>query len=66
LIGAEVASVPRLLGVGFDRVALLGDPALCRRYRRALDHRGIPVEAFDGEAAAIAGLFALSRMGVSR
>jgi len=59
LIGAEVASVPRLLGEPPRQVALLGDAALCARYRRALDRAGVEAEVFDGEAAAIAGLFAL-------
>jgi 2-dehydro-3-deoxygalactonokinase len=63
LIGAEVASVPRLLGIGPDEpVALLGDERLCRFYGRALARRGVRYETFDGEAAAIAGLFALHRM----
>ena len=59
LIGAEVASVPRLLGEAPGEVALLGDARLCERYRRALTRIGIAAEAFNGEAAAIAGLFAL-------
>ena len=59
LIGAEVAAVPRLLGAEADPVVLLGDAALCARYRRALERAGIGVETYDGEAAAIAGLFAL-------
>lgn len=59
LIGAEVASVPRLLGEAPTQVSLLGDAVLCARYRRALVRTGVAVEAFDGEAAAIAGLFAL-------
>jgi 2-dehydro-3-deoxygalactonokinase len=59
LIGAEVASAPRFLGDAPKDVVLLGDAALCGRYRRALVHAGVGVEAFDGEAAAIAGLFAL-------
>jgi 2-dehydro-3-deoxygalactonokinase len=59
LIGAEVASVPGLLGETPKQVALLGDAALCGRYRRALERIGAAVETFDGEAAAIAGLFAL-------
>jgi 2-dehydro-3-deoxygalactonokinase len=59
LIGAEVASVPKLLGDLPGHVSLLGDAALCLRYRRALVRTGVAVEAFDGEAAAIAGLFAL-------
>jgi len=64
LIGAEVAATPRLLGVrGAEPVALLGDAALCGFYRRALDRLGIANQTFDGEAAALAGLFALSTMG---
>jgi 2-dehydro-3-deoxygalactonokinase len=60
LIGAEVASAPGLLGVAAGTpVALLGDAALCDRYRQALAAREIPTETYDGEAAAIAGLFAL-------
>lgn len=59
LIGAEIASVPQHLGGRPDHVVLLGDAALCARYRKALERIGIAVEAFDGEAAAIAGLFAL-------
>jgi 2-dehydro-3-deoxygalactonokinase len=59
LIGAEIASVPQLLQAPFGQVVLLGDPALCARYRRALEQRGTPSETFDGEAAAVAGLFAL-------
>jgi 2-dehydro-3-deoxygalactonokinase len=60
LIGADVASAPNLLGVPADApVALLGDAALCARYRQALDARGVATETFDGEAAAIAGLAAL-------
>ncbi|MDB5427889.1 MAG: 2-dehydro-3-deoxygalactonokinase [Phenylobacterium sp.] len=59
LIGAEVASVPKLLGEPPTHVSLLGDSALCERYRRAFGRTGVGVEVFDGEAAAIAGLFAL-------
>ncbi len=59
LIGAEVASVPGLLGEPSTHVSLLGDAALCDLYRKALTRVGVEVEVFDGEAAAIAGLFAL-------
>jgi len=60
LIGAEVASAPRLLGVDPGApVALLGDAGLCSRYQQALAARGVETETFDGEAAAIAGLVAL-------
>ncbi|HLZ77361.1 2-dehydro-3-deoxygalactonokinase [Phenylobacterium sp.] len=59
LIGAEIAAVPALLGEGTSHAALLGDPALCARYARALRQRGVEAEIFDGETAAIAGLWAL-------
>jgi 2-dehydro-3-deoxygalactonokinase len=60
LIGAEVAGVPLLLGVAGAAVTLLGDAALCARYRRALSQAGVEAEVFDGEVAAIAGLWALA------
>src|SRR5437868_1138672 len=42
LIGAEVAAVPRLLGVASgEPVALLGDDRLCRLYGRAFARRGV-------------------------
>jgi 2-dehydro-3-deoxygalactonokinase len=64
LIGAEVASVPPLLGLsGREPVALLGDATLCALYEKALARRGVAYETFDGEAAAVAGLYALWRMG---
>ena len=64
LIGSEVASMPRLLGLsGSEPVALLGDERLCGWYERALRARAVETRSFDGEAAAIAGLFALYRMG---
>lgn len=64
LVGADVAATPRLLGCsGEEPVALLGDPRLCDLYARALARRGIDVETFDGEAAAVAGLFALYAQG---
>jgi len=66
LIGAEVASVPALLGVeAHAPIALLGDAGLCARYGRAFEARGLAYETFDGEAAAIAGLFALYKMGAA-
>ncbi|CAN7378212.1 2-dehydro-3-deoxygalactonokinase [Phenylobacterium sp. LjRoot219] len=67
LIGAETASVPRLLGLAPDTpVAVLGDAGLCALYRQALEHRGVACETFDGEAAAVAGLFALYRKGTGQ
>ncbi len=60
LIGSEVASVPQLLGSKLTNVVLLGEAALCARYSQALLRNGVGVEAADGEAAALAGLFALA------
>ncbi|HKR89041.1 MAG TPA: 2-dehydro-3-deoxygalactonokinase [Phenylobacterium sp.] len=65
LIGAEAASVPKLLGVTPQTpVAVLGDAALCALYGQALRARGLACETFDGEPAAVAGLFALYRKGI--
>lgn len=67
LIGAEVASLPQLLDIPEDApVALLGDPGLTRWYARALSAAGRRISEHDGEAAAIAGLFALARKEVVR
>ncbi len=64
LIGADVAATPGLLGAGaFDSLVLLGDARLCGLYDRALKARCLSAETFDGEAAAVAGLFALHQMG---
>jgi 2-dehydro-3-deoxygalactonokinase len=64
LIGAEVASAPKLLGLEAGTpIVLLGEAALCDRYARALAARDIVHEVFDGEAAAVAGLFALYLKG---
>lgn len=64
LIGADVAATPGLLGMGdFDRLILLGDARLCGLYDRALRAHGQSAETFDGEVAAVAGLFALHQMG---
>jgi 2-dehydro-3-deoxygalactonokinase len=66
LVGAEVASLPKLIGVDpNDSVAVLGDAALCKLYADALRARGLRCETFDGEAAAVAGLFALYSPGFS-
>lgn len=66
LIGAEVAAVPKLLGLAHDApVSLLGDAMLCGLYGQALAARGVAHDIHDGEAAAIAGLFALWRMEAS-
>jgi 2-dehydro-3-deoxygalactonokinase len=60
LIGAEVAAVPARLGAEPSNVVLIGDAGLCARYRRALFRFGVESAIFDGESAAIAGLWALS------
>ena len=65
LIGAEIASAPGLIGAEGLSIDLLGDANLCRWYARALALRGHPVETHDGEAAAVAGLLALHRMGAA-
>jgi 2-dehydro-3-deoxygalactonokinase len=62
LIGADVAAMPGLLNAGDLPVALLGDPALCGWYARALAARGVAHTLDDGEAAAVAGLHALWKM----
>ncbi len=62
LIGAEVAAMPGLLGMGAAAsIALVGDLALCEHYRRAMVARGHDVTVFDGEAAVLSGLAALFR-----
>jgi 2-dehydro-3-deoxygalactonokinase len=63
LIGAEIAAVPRLLGVEGEPVEVLGDPALCAWYCRALARRGVAAAVHDGEAAALSGLRALHQEG---
>jgi 2-dehydro-3-deoxygalactonokinase len=67
LIGAEVAAVPLMLGAAWlERLALVGEPALCDRYARALQYRGFDaVTAYDGNAAALAGLKALQKQRTS-
>lgn len=62
LIGAEIASLPDLLGAAGAPIVLLGDATLCGLYRQALEKRNMACEIFDGKAAAIAGLLALHRM----
>jgi 2-dehydro-3-deoxygalactonokinase len=62
LIGAEVASAPRLLGVELDGpVQLIGDIGLCRWYEKALATRGITAHLCDGDMAVLAGLKALQQ-----
>jgi len=60
LIGAEIASAPRLLGVASQTpVAVVGDPQLAGRYLRALRASGYNASVHDGDAAALSGLAAL-------
>ena len=62
LIGADVASSPRLLDApAAAPVSIVGDSRLCAQYRRALAHRGVEAEVYDGEAAVLSGLTALFR-----
>ena len=39
-----------------DRVLVIGEPELSRRYGQALRHFGVSFEGIDGEQCAIAGL----------
>jgi 2-dehydro-3-deoxygalactonokinase len=60
LIGADVASTPRLLGCDPDTlVHLVGDVGLCRWYEKALSLRGQRPSICDGGLAALAGFKAL-------
>lgn len=60
LVGADVAATPGLIGHDLEGgVALLGDAQLCALYERALSARDVATATFDGEAAAVAGLWAL-------
>lgn len=61
LIGAEIASAARLLGVAPETpVAVVGDLQLAQRYVRSLELRGRSATAHDGDAAVLAGLIALA------
>jgi 2-dehydro-3-deoxygalactonokinase len=60
LIGAEVASTPRLLGLEGEPVVLLADEPLRGLYARALARRGVEVTYADAEPAALAGLIAIA------
>ena len=64
LIGSEIASLPRLLGVARDEtIVLLGDDRLCGWYRTALSYKGWRAETYNGDEAALAGLRALEQGG---
>ena len=61
LIGSEIAAAPALLGFETGaKVAVIGDPALCRWYLRALGGAGFDASVHDGGEAARAGLLALA------
>ncbi len=65
LIGAEIASVPRLLDAAPGAaLAVVGEPNLCRWYKLALEHGGWSATFHDGDEAVIAGLRALNNGGV--
>jgi 2-dehydro-3-deoxygalactonokinase len=63
LIGADVASTPRLLRTGTRPVVLIGEPELCAHYERALAARGLSSTSHDGREAALSGLAAIHRRG---
>lgn len=56
LIAMELASIRAKWT--FDTVTLVGDPALCQRYRQALRLTGVSTETADAKALTIAGLTA--------
>ncbi len=61
LIGAEAASLPALFGMARGSlVTIVGGPALCQRYRRALLACGFDADIVDGEDAVLAGLTKLA------
>jgi 2-dehydro-3-deoxygalactonokinase len=63
LIGAEIASVPKLLGLGvLENIHLLGDPVLCGWYKRALVQGSVSATIHNGEDAVIAGLSKMRAM----
>ncbi len=67
LIGAEVAAMPGLLGIGAKaQVSIIGDLGLCARYHRAIARRGYATQVFDGEEAVLAGMAALYRGAISQ
>lgn len=65
LIGDEAAHLPPVLGLGPGaQIGLMGEAALCALYEPALRAQGFAVEEADGEAAVIAALTLLRRVGV--
>lgn len=62
LIGADVASTPRLLRAPPEAsVSVVGDGRLCLAYQRALARRGVEARIYDGEGAVVSGLLAVFR-----
>ena len=55
LVGREVGEAIATLAPD-ERVTLIGDPALCARYHRALATFGVDATLLDGDACALAGL----------
>jgi 2-dehydro-3-deoxygalactonokinase len=62
LIGDETSKMVRDFQPK-GRIVLLGEPALCRWYERALVKLGVEVESDPGDQAVIAGLTILQRKG---
>jgi len=61
LIGAEIASVPRLLNAAAPGpIALIGEPSLCGWYSKAIEQVGLTALTYDGGEAVLAGLIALN------
>lgn len=62
LIGAEIASTLDVLGAKDGPVALVGDPALCHWYSRALTAHHLKHTVHDGADLAVRGLHSLSKL----
>jgi 2-dehydro-3-deoxygalactonokinase len=61
LIGAEIAGVPGLLnGEPRRPIILIGEPALCYWYSKAIGQQGLTALTYDGGEAVLAGLIALN------
>jgi 2-dehydro-3-deoxygalactonokinase len=60
LIGDEIESALRM-HPDIEAISIIGDPALSRRYRQALERRDVAVLEFDGDSSALAGLALLDR-----
>lgn len=58
LIGADAAATPKAFGFT-GTIDVMGEPHLCRNYAAALEHNGLSAHIHDGDAASLAGLYAL-------